>query len=318
MTRATPDVAVVVPTHKRLESLGRLLAGLAKQTMPPDRWEVVVVDDGSGPEASEAIEKLAGSGPVPVRVIHLDPNRGPAVARNTGWRSTNAPLLAFVDDDCVPHPAWLEAGIRGFTRPEVGVVQGRTITPVGSESYPYTPFTVVRQVLGPSPWFEGCNIFFRRMALVETGGFDESFGTFPCGEDTNLGWSVLGRGWEREWADDAVVEHEIGERSWAWHLRFHWMEGNTVRLAARHPEMRRMFWRPWAVKRENALFAAAVAGAVAAVRFKPAALATLPYLVWLAPGRKVGAEGATLQISAHAASLVGKAVTGLRERTLLI
>ena len=79
-----------------------------------------------------------------------------------------------------------------------------------------------------------------------------------------------------------------------------------------------MFWRPWAVKRENALFAGAVAGLVAAVRFKPAALAAAPYLVWLAPGRKVGAQGAALQVSAHAASLLGKAVTGLRERTFLL
>jgi GT2 family glycosyltransferase len=177
---------------------------------------------------------------------------------------------------------------------------------------------VVREVPRPSPWFEGCNIFFRRAALEQTGGFDESFGRFPCGEDTNLGWSVLDAGWERGWADEAVVEHELGERPWSWHLRFHWMEGNLVHLAARHPDIRHMFWRPWAVKRENALFAAAVAGALASLRFKPAALGVVPYLVWLSPGRKVGLTGGALQVSAHAASLAGKAVVGVRERQFLL
>lgn len=312
------DIAVVVPTHRRPGSLRRLLGGLAEQTLPAARWEAVVVDDGSDEAEAGAIDEMTARLPIRSRVIHLRPAGGPARARNHGWRATDAPLLAFIDDDCVPRPSWLEAGLGPFDRPEVGVVQGPTVTPEGSETYSYTPFTVVRQVLAPSPWFEGCNIFYRRAALQAAGGFDESFGTFPGGEDTNLGWSVLGAGWEREWADQAVVEHELGERSWTWHLRFHWLEGNTVRLAARHPEIRRSFWRPWAVKRENALFAAAVAGTLAGVRFRPAVLAAAPYLLWLAPGRKVGAAGAALQVSAHAASLCGKLLAGLHERTLLL
>lgn len=313
-----PEIAVVVPTHKRVDSLGRLLAGLAEQTLPSGRWEAVVVDDGSGRDLSVAIDHLASSAPFRVRVIHLEPSRGPAVARNTGWRSTSAPVLAFADDDCVPHPKWLEAGLGAFRDEGVGLVQGRTVKPAGTEAYEYTPFTVVREVREPSPWFEGCNIFFRRDALEQSGGFDESFGRFPCGEDTNLGWSVIGAGWGRAWADEAVVEHEVGERSWSWHLRFHWLEGNTVRLVARYPDMRRMFWRPWAIKRENALFAVAVAGIIAGLRYRPALIATVPYVVWLGPGRKVTATGAALQVSAHAASLAGKVVNGLGQRTFLL
>ena len=315
---ADPDVAVVVPTHKRFDSLCRLLAGMASQTLVAARWEVVVVDDGSGPDLARAIDELAADALIPLRVIHLDRARGPAVARNIGWRTTSAPVLAFLDDDCVPHPEWLESGLRAFARQAIGVAQGRTVTPEGSEAYPYTAFTVVRQVLQPSPWFEGCNVFFRRSALEQVGGFDERFGTFPGGEDTNLGWSVVGAGWERAWVDAAVVEHEVGERPWLWHLRFHWLEGNTVRLAALHPEIREMFWRPWAVKRENALFAAALVGVLASVRYKSAVLAALPYLVWLGPGRKVGASGAALQVSAHGASLAGKLLAGVKHRTFLL
>lgn len=312
-----PEVAVVVPTHRRPEGLRRLLDGLAAQTFPAELWEAVIVDDDSGPDAAARIDELVAAAPFRARVIHLSPNGGPAVARNTGWRATGAPIVAFIDDDCVPRAGWLAEGVGTFSG-KTGLVQGRTVRPAGSEAYAYTPFTVVREVLQPSPWFEGCNIFFRREALEQAGGFDESFGTFPCGEDTNLGWTVVGAGWPREWAADAVVEHEVGERPWAWHLRFHWLEGNTVKLAALHPGIRGMFWRPWAVKRENALFAAAVVGAVAGLRWRPALLATIPYLAWLQPGRRVGRTGAMLQVSAHAASLAGKLLAGLDEKTLLL
>lgn len=314
----TPELAVVVPTHNRVDSLHSLLDGLASQTLPHGRWEAVIVDDGSAEDAATAIRQLVSDAPFPARVLRLDPGRGPAVARNAGWRSTTAPIVAFIDDDCVPHAEWLESGLAAFTDPDVGVAQGRTVRPTDSAGYRYTPFTVVREVLAPGPWFEACNIFFRRPALEQAGGFDESFGRFPCGEDTNLGWSVVGAGWDRSWSDDAVVEHELGERPWAWHLRFHWLEGNTVYLASRYPEIRTAFWRSWAIKRENALFALAVGGLLASLRYRPAALAAVPYVAWLGPGRKVGAVGAALQVSAHAASFAGKLEAGIRHRTLVL
>lgn len=309
---------MIVPTHRRLDSLKRLLAGLEEQTLSRERWEVVVVDDGSGPDVASSIDALAARVSFSLRVAHRRRSGGPAVARNEGWRSTTSSLVAFIDDDCSPQPDWLECGLAGFADPRVGVVQGKTIRPATGREYRYTPFTVVREVTTPSPWFEGCNIFFRREALEQTGGFDESFGRFPCGEDTNLGWSVLAAGWGREWAEDAVVEHELSERPWSWHLRFHWLEGNTVELAARYPEMREMFWRPWAIKRENALFALALAGALVAVRFRPAILAAVPYVVWLGPGRRTAPSGVLLQVASHAASFGGKAAAGVRKRILLL
>lgn len=311
-------VTVVVPTYRRMDGLVRLVEGLSAQTLTSGDWEVVIVDDGSGLEAAENIDRLAADAAFPVRVIHLDPGGGPAAARNAGWRAASAELIAFIDDDCVPGPEWLSAGLAEFSDPAVGVVQGRTLRPADSDGYSHTPLTVVREVLTPSPWFEACNVFYRRSALEAVGGFDERFGRFPCSEDTYLGWAVLDRGWERAWAEKAVVEHEITDRPWTWHIRFHWREGELVRLAAEHPRIREWFWQPWAVKRENALFALAVVGAVASLRWRPAIAAAVPYVWWLAPGRKVGAVGAAHQVSCHAASLAAKAKQGVRQRQLLL
>lgn len=310
--------SVVAPTHRRVDGLKKLVKGLASQTLPFDEWEAVLVDDGSGPDIAAAIDEIAGDAPFKLRVIHLDPGRGPAAARNVGWQAAGADLIAFIDDDCVPEPGWLAAGLAGFEDAGVGVVQGRTVRPSDSQGYRYTPFTVIREVLDPSPWFEGCNIFYRRAALEAAGGFPERFGRFPCGEDTYLGWNVVDGGWEREWAAGAVVEHELSERPWSWHLKFHWREGELVRLAAEHPDVRQWFWRPWAIKPENALFAVAALGALAAVRWRPALIATLPYARWLAPGRKAGKHAVSLQASNHAASFAAKVVAGIRERTLVV
>lgn len=318
MNTADPEITVVIPTYRRAEGLRRLAEGLSRQTFSRP-WEVVIVDDGSGQPWATEIDEIAASLPVPARVVRTPTNGGQAVARNLGWRASRAPILAFTDDDCMPHSGWLAAGMTAFeSSPSVGVVQGRTTRPPGNEDYPYTFLTVIREVPKPSPWFEGCNLFFRRAALEYAGGFDERLGVY--GEETSLGWSVLEAGWQRGWAENAVVEHELADRSWAWHLRIHFLERHLVSLAARHPDMRSMFWRPWAVKRENALFGLAVVGLLAGTRRRGALTLSIPYLVWLYPffDRPRRPLAAVHQISVHAVSLAGKLGVGLRERTLLL
>jgi GT2 family glycosyltransferase len=190
-----------------------------------------------------------------------------------GWRSTNAPLVAFTDDDCVPAPGWLAAASRTMAAaPRIGVLQGATLPPAGAVKDRWAAW---RQVEGPTPFFEGCNLVLRREALEVSGGFDEVL--VMHGEDTALGWSVLDHGWERAFVPDAVVEHDVTHPGLGWHLNQAWMQRNLVPLALRHPGLRSTFWRPWAFRREEAVFAAAVVGVVAARRV-PAALAlAVPY-----------------------------------------
>ncbi|HEX9549346.1 MAG TPA: glycosyltransferase family A protein [Acidimicrobiales bacterium] len=318
-----PEVAVIVPTRNRPYGLQRLVRALEAQSISPDLWELVIVDDCSEEPTAMAIKKLIDASPLRTRSLRTGVSAGPAPVRNLGWRSTTSPLLAFIDDDCVPDPDWLAAGLLAINgSPRIGVVQGRTVRPARSEAYPLTCYTVVREVLKPSPWFESCNIFFRRAAIEEAGGFDETIGRFGgwFAEDTLLGWSVIEAGWERAWADDAVVEHELSDRPFRWHIQKHYLEGHLVGVAARFPQIRTMFWRPWAIKRDNALFALAVVGLVLGIRWRPALLLTVPYLRALpSPWPKVGdPEGFAHQVACHAASLAGKTVKGIQYRTVLL
>lgn len=271
-----PEITVVVPTYRRADHALRVIDALEAQTLHPDRFEVVLVENASGDGTYERLAERAAASPLELRVLETEVNRGPAPARNLGLREARAELVAFTDDDCVPAPGWVEGLLDALSAdPSLGVVQGRTEAPPGST---IGHWTLWRQVRGETPWFEGCNLGFRRAPLLAAGGFDEGIGWY--GEDTAAGWGVLAAGYERGYAEGAVVEHDVEERGVGWHLRNARLEANLVGLARRHPDFRRQaFWRAWAFRRENAALAVAVLGLLLAPRRPVGLLLALPYLV---------------------------------------
>ncbi|MGH9137291.1 MAG: glycosyltransferase family 2 protein [Acidimicrobiales bacterium] len=315
----TPDVAVVVATQNRSRLLPRLVGCLESQTMPKDRFEVVVADNASTDATPEVLETLCSTTSVRLRAVRLETNRGPAAARNAAWRASGAPVVACTDDDCQPEPTWLEAGIRALAHdPNIGVVQGRTEHPVDAGSYRWTDWTVARQVREPTPWFEGCNLFFRRDALDAVGGFDEALGWI--GEETSLGWGILAGGWWRAFADDAVVRHDLGERGFRWHLRARYLEWHHVRTARRYPDFHATFWRPWAMHRFDAEFALAALGALLGLRWRSGLVLALPYARRRLPrpGHPRFVRLCCERIAVDAAALAGKLVASVRFRRLVV
>lgn len=311
------QASVVVPTYQRAGYLPDLVAALEAQTLGPEHFEVVIVDNGSLDATIEVLGQLAAGSPLALRALRIEANHGPAAARNLGWRAAAAPVVAFLDDDCLPEPGWLEAGLGAITSDSrLGIVQGTTLRP---DDAVLTTWSLVREVTGPTALFEGCNIFYRREALEVTHGFDEAIGWW--GEDTALGWSVLEQGWDRGFAAGAVVRHEVVDRGVGWHIKHGYLEGNLVALAARYPGMRREgFWRPWAYRPENAAFALALAGAVAALRSRPALLLALPWLRLRRPPRlrprylRLMGE----RLAVDAARLAGMSLSSLRHRRLML
>jgi glycosyltransferase involved in cell wall biosynthesis len=260
---ATPDVSVVVTTFGRSGNLPRLVAALEAQTLPAERFDVTIVDNGSADDTPEVLERLAASTPIRLRTLRIEVNRGPAPARNLGWRSSTGRYVAFTDDDCVPRPTWLAQALAAAdATPDLGVLQGATLRP--RVTHRYTRNTVYRETLTPSPYFEGCNLVFPRPVLERTGGFDESFPF--SGEDTAAGWAAIEGGGRWLFDECSAVEHDIVERPLRWHLMMAWREGNLIDVAVRHPSLRtHAFWRPWAHRAWNVAFLAGLVGTAAAV-----------------------------------------------------
>ena len=168
----TTAYAVVIPTIGR-PSLHRLLAAL-KDATGPQPAAVVIVDDRPAAEQPLTLPDTD----FPVKVLRSG-GRGPAAARNVGWRSTDADWICFLDDDVVPGPNWyaeLASDLREARGSVVGS-QGTITVPVPREhGNPRRPTDDERRTLGlaTAQWITA-DMAYRRSALVSCGGFDERF-----------------------------------------------------------------------------------------------------------------------------------------------
>jgi histidinol-phosphate phosphatase family protein len=182
---------VVVPTAGR-PSLARLLEALHAATGPaPGR--VVIVDDrhdrssplAVGPRVPDAVEVVSAEG------------RGPAAARNAGWRRTSADWVAFLDDDVVPAADWLDAladDLAGLPARVAGS-QGRVEVPLPATRRP-TDWERNTAGLEGARWATA-DMAFRRAALQAVGGFDERFPR-AYREDADLGLRLVRSGYAIE------------------------------------------------------------------------------------------------------------------------
>jgi glycosyltransferase involved in cell wall biosynthesis len=98
-----PDASVIIPTYNRKESLGETLRSLAQQTWPADRFEVIVVDDGS----TDGTEEIAGNTFQFTLRYFRQSNQGSAAARNTGAEQAAGNVLIFLDDDMLVEPDYV-------------------------------------------------------------------------------------------------------------------------------------------------------------------------------------------------------------------
>lgn len=266
---AAPDVAVVVATHRRPGFLAELVSALEAQDLGVDRFEVVVVDDASGDATAEVLEDLRRSTTLTLEVLHQERNRGPAAARHAGIARTCAPLVAFTDDDCLPAPGWLSALVAAFADPGVDVVQGRTEARAADRGG-QGPWDHTLWVTGPTPWFETCNVAYRRSAYDRVGGFDlddpvlNPGGGSHFGEDVDLGARVLAAGGRRAFAQDAVVEHRVLPGTFASWLAARRRLADFPALARRSAVVREAAWHGVFLDRSTASFDLAVVAAAAA------------------------------------------------------
>jgi glycosyltransferase involved in cell wall biosynthesis len=117
-----PFVSVIVPTYNRASLLKRLLESLREQTYPADKFEVLVVDDGSTDETPQVVEEFARSAPFAVRYFR-QPRKGPAAARNLGIQQSRGEIVAFVDSDVTVAKDWLTNAVHYFLTDKVDGVE---------------------------------------------------------------------------------------------------------------------------------------------------------------------------------------------------
>jgi len=198
---------VVIPTVGR-PSLARLLDALAAQPAPlPGR--IWLVDDRPRAITADLTSHSEAKGAV-IEVLRTH-GRGPAAARNAGWRASEAEWIAFLDDDVVPADGWSEALAADMAAAgeRVAGVQGRIVVPLPKDR---RPTDWERNVAGleRARWATA-DMAYRRAALAQVGGFDERFAR-NYREDADLGLRIVNAGWEIVRGERTIV-HPVGPAS---------------------------------------------------------------------------------------------------------
>jgi len=310
-------VSVVVATRDRPDGVSALLSALGRQTLGRELFEVVVVDDGSLDGAA-----ALGSDARVDRVLHHERSRGPATARNAGWRAASARLVAFTDDDCRPEPGWLSAGLAAHRAAPGALVQGRTRPEPEQEHRLDHPRARSIRVDRLGPFFETCNVFYPRDLLERLGGFDETIPTAGS-EDTDLALRAFEAGATAVFAPEALVSHAVHEFTVVGAVRFAVRWRTLVRLVKRHPRLRSAFpWHGRVWRETHARLILAIAGLALARRDRAFLIWCAPYLTyrhgWSVRGLLRSARELPGVAPVDAAELAVLTAASLRHRRMLL
>jgi len=203
--------SVIVPTLNRQGPLADCLAALARMDYPQDRFEVVVVDDGS--EVTPAALVASFRDRLNVRVLTQD-RAGPAVARNRGAAEAQYEYLAFTDDDCAPTTHWLSAMARRISNEPEKAVSGRKINALAGNIYSAASQAISDTATSHFNADHGAARFLTTSSAAmpthsfhAIGGFDADTFSIAAAEDRDLCARWRGHGLDVVYEPDAVVYH---------------------------------------------------------------------------------------------------------------
>lgn len=209
-------VSIVICTDGRASSLKETLGGIGRQNY--SNFEVCVVlgptDDGS--------RQMLEAWPIPIKVAYVS-ERNLSVSRNVGIELAAGDIVAFLDDDAIPEPEWLEDIVGAYSSEAIGGAGGFVHDHTGV-AFQYRFGTTDRLGRANLSWEQaapelnfpfstnfphllGANSSFRRSALLSVNGFDEEYDYFL--DETDLAARIIDRGWRIAQISGAYVHHKF-------------------------------------------------------------------------------------------------------------
>src|SRR5256714_2292884 len=208
MNASPPFFSIIVPTYERPAQLSVCLKALTRLDYPSERYEVIVVDDGSADPRDDIVTQFRTT--FSVELLRHE-KTGPAGARNFGSLHARGEFLAFTDDDCQPDAGWLrELALHCVAKPN-RIIGGRTINALPQNSYSETSQAIIEAVYShfnadpnDARFFASNNFAVSAEQFQQMKGFEERFTT---SEDREIcaRWRAVGR--RLSYAPSAVVYH---------------------------------------------------------------------------------------------------------------
>jgi histidinol-phosphate phosphatase family protein len=196
----SPETTIVIPTVAR-PSLRALLERLAEQSTPVGARVIIVDDRGPGARSGDParLDDLTLA-----TTVLSSGGRGPAAARNLGWRHARTTWVSFLDDDVLPERDWYAELLTdlGDLHDDVAGSQGQVRVPLPDDRRP-TDWERSTAGLEGALWITA-DLSYRRDALASVGGFDERFPR-AYREDVDLGLRVTAAGHRIEWGQRHVL-----------------------------------------------------------------------------------------------------------------
>jgi glycosyltransferase involved in cell wall biosynthesis len=229
-TETNLSFSVIIPTYKRGPQLCSCLDAIQEQLNTFPLLEIVIVNDGGNKEGlidlPQKYQKL------PLLIQHLSKNEGPAFARNVGIKISKGDIIVFLDDDSVPTATWgANLKCAWEMRPDVDGIGGYAEIDEAETIYCqlnakfFNWFLKWNETEHSSCFINTFNSSFKRLALIEWGGFDESFRD-PAGEDRELCIRAFKSHSKLSLDENLLVYHEKG-LDFRGFLKKHYMYGQA-------------------------------------------------------------------------------------------
>jgi len=217
-------ISAVVCTYSNASLLRRTLDSLVKQTLPPQEYEIIVVDNNSTDNTREVVHGFQKRGSHQIHYV-LETTQGLSAARNTGIQHSSGPIISFIDDDAEADPNWLAAVVEAFSQnPDAWAVGGNTFAiwdakrPAWLKDDFLSDLSI--QDRGPDKLkltvgenILGANCSFRREVFVEIGYFPTDLGrvgkSLLAGEEAELCQRIHLQGKGMYHIPDVVVFHHV-------------------------------------------------------------------------------------------------------------
>jgi len=202
-----PFISVVIPVWNSPMPIAKCLAAIGAQTYPSERYEVLVVDNGSTDDTASVVRSF------PFVTLLSEPIASSYRARNLGLKAARGEYVAFTDADCIPDPDWLSAAAQAAQRyPGAGVLAGRielfradSIVSDACEKYERV-FSFDQAKNASYGACDTANWMSRRKTLIDLGGFDAEL---KSGADWKLSKRVRATGQSILYVAGMCVKHPL-------------------------------------------------------------------------------------------------------------